>query len=63
MSNTYLWMLFEKVTWVVLATDSFSKCNFEVLPTGSVFLLLILNLGTLHEARHFVDLDIEQGYV
>lgn len=66
-SNDFLETLFESVTWVVFRTDSFSKCNFEILPSGSVSLTRILNgdtgLETLGMIRHFLDFDIEQGDV
>lgn len=36
---------FVRVTWVTFTTESFSECNFEGLPTGSVTLTLLLNAG------------------
>lgn len=64
--KTYLQLIFERVIWVIFLTASFSKCNFEVLPTVSVILTLNLNRDiapeTFDMSWDFPGFDIEQGH-
>lgn len=63
--KTYLQLIFERVIWVTFLTASFSKCNFEALPTVSVILTLNLNRDiapeTFDMSWHVPGFDIEQG--
>ena len=67
--KTYPQIAFERMIWVMFLTWKkllFSTCDFEVLPTVSVILILILNGNTALETGHkwhFPGLDIEQGHM